>query len=938
MQIVARVVACIACALLALNVPAGAVESDDAAQGPMLRVEAGTHIAAIRALAVDAKGALLLTASEDKTARLWDLASQRLLRVLRPPIGRDNEGKLYAAALSPDAGIAAVAGWSEDGAVYLFDTGDGTMRGRIEGLPNVVDALAFSPDGRLLAVLLWGGQGLRLYTSSDGWHSAREVGRDESYGEAPAYGLAFSPDGSRLLTSAYDGKLRLYALRGASLWKQQEQLLGGKPHGIAFAPDGRSVAVGSADTPQVSVLEADTLATNWQSPPLGAGSLPSVAWSADASLLLAGGTWRSAPGQHGVQRWVMATHASSGVVPAASDSITALQLAGRSVIYASGDASWGVVGGAAVRSQRADFRLPMALGPSSLRLSDDARELRFATRFGGQALEDFDLAGPTWRPATALSAEPTAALDLRDWQDSARPLLAGKPLALGPGEVSLTMGRDPSGRAFALGTNHRLRLYGVDGHPLWAVPVPAPCFAVQLSRDGRWVVAGFGDGTLRWYRRSDGAETLAFYPHGDGKGWAAWTPDGRFAAGGGGEQHVGWHLNRGAAAAAEFLPLDRFSERYFDPLGVISALSSQPQVRPVPDLRKGLELPPLVQFMSPHNGSRVDDESVHLAVDVFDRGGGITEVRLLHNGKVVQTASPPAAAAAGPSHLQFDLPLEGGINDVKAVALARDRTESAPAVIKLQAPAHVQRPQLRVLAVGLNSYRNSQFDLRFSVPDARGIAGVFRQLSGKLFADVSVTELYDKDATRAGILAQLRALGATHPDDVVVVYLAGHGDTIGDDWFFVPYEVTQPEIDERLRREALSSKDLAAAIKAMPARKVVVLIDACKSGAALASFRGLEERRLLAQLSRATGTHLIAATNKDQDASELQTLGHGVFTYTLLEGLGGKAATGSDSDVTALKLMAYVEETLPELSKRYNTVEQFPVVSSTGMDFPLVVH
>jgi hypothetical protein len=44
----------------------------------------------------------LVTASVDKTARVWDLTSGKLLQVLRPPIGPGDEGKLYAVAISPD--------------------------------------------------------------------------------------------------------------------------------------------------------------------------------------------------------------------------------------------------------------------------------------------------------------------------------------------------------------------------------------------------------------------------------------------------------------------------------------------------------------------------------------------------------------------------------------------------------------------------------------------------------------------------------------------------------------------------------------------------------------------------------------------------------------------------------------------------------------------
>jgi DNA-binding beta-propeller fold protein YncE len=920
----------LALCLGSLSVPAQAEEVQ-----PYLRIESGTHTAAIRALATDRRGETLLSASEDKTARLWRVADQQLLTVLRPPIGAGNDGKLYAAALTPDGRVAAVAGWSADNDVYLFDARSGQMRARISGLPNVVNQLAFSPDGTRLAVLLWGGHGVQLYASQDGWLRFTQAGGDPAYG-GDAYGAAFSPDGQQLLTSAYDGALRLYALRGASLWLQRkiDMGAGSRPHGLAYAPDGRSVAVGFADQPLVRVLRTDSFAPEWQPGLQGMaqGGLQSVAWSADGHALYAGGTWRSAPARHAVRRW---THDGAlQDLPTASDAVTALlPLGGARVAWASGDASWGVLGGASVHALRADYRALSGL-TAPLRLSDNAHELGFGTAYGGADGARFDLDGPTWRaPLATARAEPASTLDLRDWQDSSSPRLRGQPLALEPGEVSLARGLDPGGRAFALGSNFLLRLYAADGRLLWRTETPAPCFAVQLSADQRWVVAGFGDGTLRWFRRSDGAETLALYPHADHKAWAAWTPDGRFAAGGGGEQKVGWHLNRGPDQAAEFLPLARFSERYFDPLGVLTSIGDQPQHRPVADLRQGLALPPAVRITGPANGSPVPDAPLRVDVSVQDRGGGIDEVRLLNNGKVIDSAAP---AKTGTVHVAFDVALEGGRNELKAVAFDRDRTESAAAVVTVQAPPPPTRPQLHVLAVGVNSYRNSQLNLSFSVPDARGVADLFRSVSPRLFSGVDVDELYDGQATRAGVLARLAALRSTRTDDVVVVYLAGHGETLGDEWYFIPNDLTQPERNERLVSDGVSSHELAAALKAMPARKVVILIDACKSGAAIAGFRGLEERRVLAQLSRASGTHLIAATSKEQSATELQLLGHGVFTYALLEGLSGKAAADG-VDVTARKLMVYVEQALPELSRRYRTEEQFPVVSSTGMDFPLVV-
>src|SRR4029453_8197703 len=92
---------------------------------PLPGLETGMHTAIIRRIATDAAGRWAVTASDDKTARVWEVASGRQLAVLRPPQDVGNEGKLYAVALSPDGAVVAVGGWTgvagDKDAIYLFD-------------------------------------------------------------------------------------------------------------------------------------------------------------------------------------------------------------------------------------------------------------------------------------------------------------------------------------------------------------------------------------------------------------------------------------------------------------------------------------------------------------------------------------------------------------------------------------------------------------------------------------------------------------------------------------------------------------------------------------------------------------------------------------------------------------------------------------------------
>jgi hypothetical protein len=160
---------------------------------PVLRLETGMHTAAIQRIGIDEAQRYLVTGSDDKTVRVWELASGRLLRTLRPPIGAGNEGKSYAVALSPDGSTVAAAGWTGwdwDGtaSIYLFDRASSRLRQRLTGLLAGIAHLAYSRDSAFLVATLGGTHGMRVYRSSDGAEVARAWGM-----AITAWGLTSTP-------------------------------------------------------------------------------------------------------------------------------------------------------------------------------------------------------------------------------------------------------------------------------------------------------------------------------------------------------------------------------------------------------------------------------------------------------------------------------------------------------------------------------------------------------------------------------------------------------------------------------------------------------------------------------------------------------------------------------------------------------------------------
>ena len=777
---------------------------------------------------VDAAGRFLVTGSLDKTVRVWSLDNGKLLKTLRVPLGEGNVGKVYAVAITPDGERIAAGGYgpgeNTPNSIYIFNRATGRIVARVDRLPNVINHLAFSPDGWHLAACL-GANGIRIY----GTEVFQEVASDRAYGGSSNW-AAFDRTG-RLVSTSDDGKIRLYD-PGFRLTQWRGAPGGKRPLGINFSPDGALVAVGYVDSRRVDVLDGRSLAPSFAADTIGVGTgnFGKVAWSTDGRFLYAGGRWQ--PAKHALVRaWADGGRGAVEDIPLSRNSIADLRpLADGRLSFGAADPSLGVLG----RDRQVVWRRDPAQADfrnqfDKLAVSYDGARVGFGFEQLGNSPAQFDLLARrlTLYPMsdrTLVTARTEApGLEIGGWKDTATPTLKGKRVPLAQHETSLSLAITVGDQQFLLGAHWSIRLFDRQGQQLWQNPVPGTPWAVNVSGDGRLAIAACADGTIRWFRLADGADLLAFFPHADRQRWVVWTLQGYYVASPGGEELIGWHVNRGLNTA-EFYSAGRFRDRFHRPdvvalvleeLDVDKALvraNREADIKPAPAPPLEDILPPVIQILDPTVGALVERDPVVISWRVWAPGGEpITVLRVMINGTLAMTFADP-----DPADLIY-LPVINRARSGRAMIsliAGSARGASDPASIGLQiaaaaAKAPPPQPRLFVLAVGVGLYREKPpDDLKYAARDAEDIATFFLNQKGRLYREVSAQALTDADATRATVTAAILGLfDQVNAGDVVMIFFSGHGVVERDVYYFLAHDANS-KAQVNLRMTAIAEHQI----------------------------------------------------------------------------------------------------------------------------------
>ena len=495
------------------------------------------------------------------------------------------------------------------------------------------------------------------------------------------------------------------------------------------------------------------------------------------------------------------------------------------------------------------------------------------------------------------------------------------------------------------------------------------------NSDGRQLAAFFhphgklfflqtNDASVRLFDTSSGRE-VAMLVSFDDQEWLIMTAEGYYSG-----SEKGAHFLSAMLAGKNF-PVERFYDAFYRPDIVMAALQGQ-DVRNLAPLTLSLAAknpPPNVAFATLPNDT--DEAKIKVCYQVSSSGGGIGEVRLFHNGKLLvsdgyyremvkspsekmvlmamsgaaiheQMRSVAISGAGSPippsSHEKGegftdckDIDTVPGNNEIAITAFNKDNTvQSQPHTLSFRSTKIAEPPHLYILALGSNKYKEKAINLKYAAKDAGDILQALGRQAATLYAPANIHQelMSNEKASKPKIMQKINELSAIiKPQDTFILFIAGHGILLQNQYYMLT-----SDYDGNLRdTNALSSNELVDFAKKIKSLKQLFILDACQAGGIDAIVSSLYEARMFI-LAKKMGVSLFASTNSVQEALDGYK-GNGLFTHSLLEGLKNMPETDSNGDksISFAELGKYAEQ-LTVSSAHKMGYRQTPLIINCATD------
>ena len=543
------------------------------------------------------------------------------------------------------------------------------------------------------------------------------------------------------------------------------------------------------------------------------------------------------------------------------------------------------------------------------------------------------------RDAPGFVKPRTDGLPMKNWFLNERPEYAGKPFPLEQNDLSASLAIRDDLSGFVLGTRGYILRIDASGRHVWSKEGSGAVWGLNLANAGELIVAAYSDGTVRWRRWSDGVELLALFVDAADRRWVAWTPTGYYMASPGGEDLIGWQLNRGWEQQADFFPASRFRDRFNRPdivRLVLATLDEGQAVRQADETARRHEdatpltatLPPVVRVADGPEGGRFATPRLTLGYGLRAPSNLVVDrIDVLIDGRPVKEIGlplkPPDANREVLGTLDVDLPPRDV--EVGLIAWSGDIASEA-ARVKLSwtgpKPSQERNRKLHALVAGVSDYVSPDMALAYAAKDARDFAAALQRQKGGFYADVDVKLLVDRDVTRANLVSGLEWLERQAPgeDDVSVLFLAGHGLTDEKQtYWFLPSDAGEDEA----RAKGVSQTEIRETLQGLSG-KVLWFLDTCHAGGATRPAP-VDVTVLVNRVTSAESGGIVAfASSTGREVSvESSQWRNGAFTKAIVEGIDlGKADLFGEGKITTSELDAFIEKRVGELTEQ----KQHPVM------------
>lgn len=881
------------------------------------------------------------TSGYSGTIQLWETSTTRMITSF---LGNADDRNI--AAFSPDSRLIATP--TAGDSVVIRNTSNG----RIEQIlyfwreePSRISNIIFTEDGSQVLVTFFQ-SGPVIYNVEAGDVETIFVEPQSLVGAAD-----ISPDGSRLLFGDYNGKVIITDFSGETLLE-----LKGKTAAVTsvqFSPDGSNVAV----------MDEHLTAGVWDA--VSGKSLARLTgpylsyWFAAChpagKLIALPGYDDSGDYNTGIYLWNWEENRLERFIPTSSDMLFFASFSpdGKMIGLFGGDTTIAVY-------ETGTGRLLKRIKPSAqdinvVRFSPDSKFLVSANRDSTASIYDLS----TGKEIKKFFGHTSFVMDAAFSPD-------GKKLVTGSIDATVKLWDIASGkmtRDFYGGDRTFERVFfSPDGKTVvafndekqiffWDVATGEPTPEMMLTNNGRDIsftrdmIVTEKNSVISFYDINDRSLLISIVGI-DSTDWCVIHPSGLFDATPGAMEKM-YYIQ-----GLDRIEFGQLKDKYWEP-GLFEKVMTGEQLRSVSSIDKEMKLWPEVTDLT------FRESYEKLTVSLKNQGGGIGKVQVFLNGKEMISDARGTSIKPDQGDGNFDINLKdhpwliNGENRIVVVTWNGDGTLSSPGdEADFLYEKSDQTPSAYIVSIGVADYQGDKLDLKYAAKDATDFMKAVSLGAGHLFGrDRTEEYLITTDAssklkpTRDNILKTFSDIASkANAEDVLVVYLAGHGMNLGgeeSDLYYLTQEAfsPNPEVykDASVRNSTtISGNELVEVLKKIAALKQVLIIDACASGKLvdnLAEKRDIAGSiiRSLERMKDRTGLHIITGSAADAVSYEASKYGQGLLTYSLLAGMRGLALKDNRS-VDIVLLMQHAREMVPKLAEGIGGIQEPRIFSPKGSE------